>query len=316
VENGDGQMMHFAFQLLIFPGLLFVFAGSQAAAFLERKTAARMQNRIGPSLFQPFHDIFKLLVKENEPPDVRQKGTPLLFPFMGLVSAACFSFLVWRSVFHPTTGFRGDFFALVILSAAASLLQVSGVLFDPKRAASGGGNRFFNYYLTAELPFFIAAGVPFLQAGGAFRMGELAAFQKTYGAVVASASGFLAFAAAFTASFVVIRLSPFNQPDTGIEALSGPPARCSGMSLAVFQLTRQIMLFTIPAMLILFFLGGMPFGGFAGFPSAAKYLAVSVAFSVIQNLSPTLGLSRALRFCLGPLTFLSVCAVVLSFLGW
>jgi NADH-quinone oxidoreductase subunit H len=309
-------MTHFAFQLLVFPGLLFVFAGSQAAAFLERKTAARMQNRIGPPLFQPLHDLFKLLVKEKDPPDIRQKGTPLLFPFMGLVSAAGFSFLVWRSAFHPTAGFQGDFFVLIVLSAAASLFQVSGVLVDPKRAGSGGGNRFFNYYLTAELPFFIAAGVPFLQAGGAFRMGELAAFQNTYGPVAASASGFLAFAAAFASSFVVVRLSPFNLPDTGIEALSGPSSRCSGTSLAVFQLTRQILLFTIPSMLILFFLGGMPFGGASGFPSTAKYLAVLLAFTVIQNLSPSLGLSRALRFCLGPLTFLSVCAAVFAFLGW
>jgi NADH-quinone oxidoreductase subunit H len=296
--------------------MLFVLAGSQVAAFLERKITARMENRIGPPLLQPLYDIIKLAVKENRSPDAGQKSLYVFFPLLGLGSAVCFAFLVWQSVFSPSSGFKGDFFIWIILSAAASLMHVFGVFLFRNGSLSGGKYRLFNFFLTAELPFFIAAGVPFLQAGGAFRISELAAYQKTYGAAVTTASGFLAFATVFIASFAKIRLSPFDLPDTGIQSLSGPLTRSSGSSLALFILTRQVLLFTVPAMLVLFFLNGMPFEEFFGFLSAGKYLAVFTAFVFLRNLTPRLGLSKALRFYLGPLTFFAVCAVTLSFLGW
>ena len=53
------------FRLLIFPGLLFAVPVAWLFLYVERKTIARMQQRIGPPVLQPFYDFVKLLGKES-----------------------------------------------------------------------------------------------------------------------------------------------------------------------------------------------------------------------------------------------------------
>ena len=57
--------------LLVYPGLLFLFAYSTFCEWFDRKAYARLQNRMGPThtgrfgLLQPVADFFKLMAKED-----------------------------------------------------------------------------------------------------------------------------------------------------------------------------------------------------------------------------------------------------------
>ena len=56
------------FQIVIFPGFLFLSALSLVFEYVDRKLYARMQNRVGPPWYQPLADIVKLLSKEDDHP--------------------------------------------------------------------------------------------------------------------------------------------------------------------------------------------------------------------------------------------------------
>ena len=53
------------FQIVIFPGFLFLGALSLVFEYVDRKLYARMQNRVGPPWYQPLADLLKLLSKET-----------------------------------------------------------------------------------------------------------------------------------------------------------------------------------------------------------------------------------------------------------
>ena len=53
-------MLFDLFNIVIFPGFLFLAAAGFAAEFIDRKLYARLQNRVGPPWFQPWADFIKL----------------------------------------------------------------------------------------------------------------------------------------------------------------------------------------------------------------------------------------------------------------
>jgi NADH-quinone oxidoreductase subunit H len=85
--------------------------------------------------------------------------------------------------------------------------------------------------------------------------------------------------------------------------------------LAIFKLTRWMMLFTLPMVLVLLFLGGMHFHGWSILWSILKYVVLLVLIILIRNTNPRLRIDQALKFLWGPVTLLGIVAVVLAFLG-
>jgi NADH-quinone oxidoreductase subunit H len=317
MERGNGFMTGLLFHALIFPGLLFVLTGAIFAGFADRKVTAAMESRVGPPTLQTLYDFIKLSVKQTHPSGPRGRRLSILPPLGSLTAAVLGSLLVWQAVFSPTAGFKGDFFAVAALLAAASPWQVKGVFTAPEgEAAVSGRFHTVNFFLTAELPFFMAAGVPFLQAGGFFRLGGLTSHQSVYGMAALSVSGAIAFAVVFSTGFAKLRFSPFDAAETGLQAFSGASARYSGFQLALHRLTPCILLFTMPALLTQLFWGGMSFRG-TGIPeSLLKYGLLFGAFLFIRNLSPRMTLSSAFKWHLGPATAAATVAVLLSIFRW
>ena len=305
------------FHALIFPGMAFILTGAVFAGFADRKITARMESRIGPPVLQTLYDFIKLSVKQTRPSDPRVRRLSLLPPLSTLTAAVLGSLLVWQAVLSKTGGFKGDFFAITALLAAASVGQLTGGFAAPGGAAAAAGRfRPVNFFLTAELPFFMAAGVPLLQAGGWFRLAGLASHQSVYGMTAATASGAIAFLVVFSTAFAKMSFSPFDVTETGLQAFSGPQALYSGFQLALHRLTRRVLLFTMPALLTQLFWGGMSFHGKAIPVSLLKYGILFGAFIFIRNLSPRMTLYSAFKWHLGPVTAAATVAVLLSLFRW
>ena len=75
------------------------------------------------------------------------------------------------------------------------------------------------------------------------------------------------------------------------------------------------MLFTVPMVLVLLFLGGMRFEGWDILWSILKYVALLVIVVLIRNTNPRVRIDQAMKFFWGPVTFLGIVAIVLAFLG-
>lgn len=300
-------------QFLVFPGLLFTGVAGLLTSWLDRKVTARVQMRVGPPLLQPFYDIGKLLIKDTCVPAGGSAVLFLLAPLIGLSGVLLASTILWRSLLDPATTFVGDFIVLLYLLMMPGLGVILGAFASRNPLASMGGSREMKLLLAYELPFVLAALVPVIQAHS-IRLGDLMA----HGAALGSVSGGLAFAVAVVCTQAKLTLVPFDMPEAETELGGGAYIEYSGPPLAMFKLTRAMMLFTMPVFLVVIFAGGTIVNG--GWDAALMGLllglAVIVVFIVVRNTTPRLRIDQAVRFFWGPVSAVALLAAAIAGMGW
>jgi NADH-quinone oxidoreductase subunit H len=85
----------------------------------------------------------------------------------------------------------------------------------------------------------------------------------------------------------------------------------SGFPLAIYKLTKAIMLYAVPVFAIVLFLGR----DLSPLILSVKYLCLWSAIILIKNTNPRLRIDQVLRFMWRAPTLLAVVAVVLAILG-
>ena len=92
----------------------------------------------------------------------------------------------------------------------------------------------------------------------------------------------------------------------------------SGPPLAMFKLTRAMMLFTMPVLLVVLFFGSLVSGP-GWLPPLIGVLLwfflVAITI-VIRNTTPRVRIDQAVRFFWGPVSIVAALAVVLAWLGY
>ncbi len=296
---------------ILFPGVIFVLTGALLAGWIERKVRARMEYRQGPPPLQILYDWIKLSVKR---PEGRRSPRGLLrtaAAAAGLAGAFGFGILVWQDRFIPFSGFPGDFFAWLACFSAASLLPDLADTAGRGRSRCGPGS--FNIRITSIFPLFIAWGVPHLGAGASFGIPDLIRSQSVYGPAVFSPEGGLAFAVSFVSVFAAVRSADSDGSEAGMR-IAGPAAEPHpGIRIALADMSRLILLFTVPEAMVLLFTGGAAATG--RMVSILLYAAVFLALTAIPNLGPARTRGRSLRGHLGPLTLAALAAVALTLIG-
>ncbi len=307
--------MKILFQFLVIPGFLFTAIVGLVASWIDRMVTARVQWRVGPPWYQPLVDIIKLLGKETIIPSTASKMTFLIAPVLGLVSITLVSTIVWVMNINPQTGFIGDIIVVLYLLAIPSIAIIMGAFSSGNPIASLGASREMKLVLSYELPFILAIVVVIIKSGGMIRIGELLTFQAGSGAFAGSVSGFLALLVAIICMQAKLGLVPFDAPESETELMGGVFIEYSGTPLAIFKLTRAMMLFTLPIFLVTLFMGGMNIA----FPdiiwSILKYVLLLVVIVLIRNTNPRIRIDQALNFFWGPVTAIAILAVVLAFIG-
>ena len=87
------------FHVLVFPGLLFCVVVGLLLAGLDRKLVARMQNRVGPPLLQPWYSKRNIAIGCDRPfddllcsprlPEALAEGFSFLEPYYRYFAALC-----------------------------------------------------------------------------------------------------------------------------------------------------------------------------------------------------------------------------------
>ena len=306
--------MIYIFYLLVYGFLLTAVIGL-LASWIDRKVTARVQYRVGPPILQPLIDIVKLLGKETLIPAGASRITFLTAPVIGLAGVVLVSTLLWVNNINSNNSFLGDWIVALYLLAIPSISIIMGGFASRNPLASLGASREMKLILAYELPFVLAVLVPVIKSDFSLRLGEILGFQAQNGVIAGSPSGFLALVVAILCMQAKLGLVPFDIPEAETEILGGPLIEYSGSGLAIYRLMKNMLLFVLPFFLIILFMGGLRYDGIHLLNGVLKYVGLVALITVIRNTNPRVRIDQAVRFFWGPMTIISIIAVILAFLG-
>jgi NADH-quinone oxidoreductase subunit H len=274
--------------IFLFPGFVFLVMYALFFEFLDRKVTARMQNRVGPPLVQPFADVIKLLGKQVIDVDGIDRQVFDAAPVVALaavMTAFLYVPVFWLSPF----GFQGDLvLVLYLLTIPTVILFILGWL-SRNIFSSIGGVRVMTQMFIYEVPFFLALLTPALMAG-TWSISEIVLWQqKNLWFMFLQPIGFIVALIGLQAK---LERPPFDIPEADTEIVAGPWTELTGRRLALMQLVKDVSLMTGCALIAAVFLGGpvLPWavspawlGMIAGFCLfVVKTLAVLLVLSSIK----------------------------------
>jgi NADH-quinone oxidoreductase subunit H len=237
----------------------------------------------------------------------------LAAPLVGLAGATVASTILWRSALSPAETFVGDLIVVLYLLTLPAIGVILGAFASRNPLASLGGSREMKLVVAYELPFVLAALVPVIRTHS-LRLGEIV----TAPAAVGSVSGVIALLVAIVCMQAKLTLVPFDAPEAETELSGGAYIEYSGPPLALFKLTRAMMLFVMPVFLVTLFWGGIRIDeGWLSFTGGLlKYLLLVVLIVLIRNTAPRLRIDQIVKLFWGPVTLAALAAVALAAGGW
>jgi len=301
------SIMRLLFNFLIFPGFLFTAAIGLVASWIDRKVTARVQWRVGPPWYQPLMDLVKLSIKEITVPRNASKAVFFMAPLMGLSATILAATFIWLpNINLSAAGFRGDIIVILYLLTLPVIALILGASSSGNPLAAVGASREVKLVLAYELPFILTLLVPIIKSSGLIKLSELIAYQGVNGAFVSNASGILALLVAIFCMQAKLGLVPFDMGEAETEIMGGVYIEYSGMLLAIFKLTKTMMMVALPVFLSTIFWGGF---------SIWKYVVLLVIIVLMRNTNPRVRIDHAVRFFWGKMTMLAAVAVLLAVLG-
>jgi NADH-quinone oxidoreductase subunit H len=263
---------------------------------LERKTAAWIQDRVGPNrvgpygLLQPIVDGVKFILKEEFIPAAADKGLFILAPIAILTPALCgFAVIPWGGQLEAGTAIPTTFPGLgwkipfiggysfqhnwdmmvanpdigVLFVLAMAGLATYGVVLGGYASGSKysflGGLRATAQMLSYEVPMAVSL-LAIIVVAGTMRLGDVVAQQADY------SLGFIphwnvfmhpiAFLIFVTCIFAEANRTPFDLAECESELVGGYHTEYSSMKFALFFLAEYAAMITGSAVAVALFLGG------------------------------------------------------------
>lgn len=301
--------MNIIFSYLIFPGFIFSACVGLMAGWFDRKLTARLQYRVGPPLLQNFWDIIKLFGKETIIP-AQARMTFLFAPYIGLISIVLVSALLGRAAMDPLQSFSADLIVVLYLLVIPAVALILGASASANPLASVGASREMKLVLAYELPFILAVTVVMVKSGS-IQLGGILSHQITSGSNIFSFSGALAFLAAIFCMQAKLGVAPFDISEAEQEIMAGVLIEYSGICLAVFKLTKAVLLYTMPVLLIVLFMGR----DLSPLFLIPKFMLLLVIVTLIRNTNPRVRIDQAMRFFWRLPTLAAALAVALALFG-
>ena len=296
------------FNILIFPGLLFLFFFSLAAEFYDRKLGARLQNRVGPPWFQPLADFIKLLGKEDIIPEEADTRVFKLMPVLALTSVVC-AFLyipLWgKSALYS---FNGDVVVVLYLLTLPILTYFLGGWYSCSIFSMLGAVRSLTQLFAYEVPLFMTILAAALLAD-TWSLSGMAGFYSAH--PLYWMFNILGFAVALITLLGKLEKVPFDIPEAETEIVAGTFTEYSGRLLALFRLSINIEMIVgtslLAAVFMPWWLNVGPVLGFIIY--LVKVVVLISLISLLRSLFARLRLDQMINLCwrcFAPLAFLQV----------
>ena len=275
-----------------------------------KKFKARLQNRVGPPVLQPYYDLRKYFAKEP----VVSRHSSWILPMVPYLALAAYT-VASAQVPMLGSGAGGDLLAFIYLLALARVGLTLGALDTGSNFGGMGASRELAVSVLVEPVLFLSlAGLA--ASAGTTRLGALAA-----GGVTTGDPGRLLGAAAF--AFVAIAEMgriPVDNPDTHLELTmihEGMLLEYSGRHLALLTWAAEVKQFAVLAVLANVFLGLGSFGHGTltlGLSIAAVGV-LGLAFGLIEFLFAKVRFFRLPRLLGASFLLAALSVVTVLFLG-
>jgi NADH-quinone oxidoreductase subunit H len=240
-------------------GIMVIFI---LLTWIERKVAARFQDRIGPNrvgprgLIQPIADAVKMLTKE----DTRPKGADVIGYVLAPIVAVFSVLMVWAVVPFTRTWIGADLSVGVMYIAAAGSFGIVAVLLagwsSQNKYSLLGAFRGVATLISYEVPLFLSLLVPVFLARTMGVNGIVEAQGWENGGVWYVLMAPLAVVIYFISSMAEVGRAPFDLLEAESELVAGYHVEYSGMKFGLFQAAEFLHSFTFAALMSLMFFGG------------------------------------------------------------
>jgi NADH-quinone oxidoreductase subunit H len=258
--------------ILVVKCLVLALAATGMFAYFtlfERRTLARLQNRVGPNragpggFLQPIADAVKLFFKEDIVPVLADRWVYLISPAFAVIPAL----IIWvvlplgnwpdgqgGNLLQLASIDVGALYLLAVTSLGVYGIAIAGWASNNKYSMLGGV-RAAGQVISYELALGLAVLGAVMQAGS-FRTEEIVAGQQGMWYLVPQFLGFVVFLIASTAE--VVR-APFDLVEAEQELVGGYNTEYGSMKFALFFMSEYIKLVAMNAIAVTLFWGGWLF---------------------------------------------------------
>lgn len=217
-------------RMLIFPGLLFAVPTAWFFLWVERKSVALMQGRIGPPFMQPFYDFVKLLGKST--PERRGIAGALMRAWPWIAVSAAAGAVGMLPVLPSSGGFEGDLILLLALMELPSMCIVAAGFSSHSIFGEIGSAREAALSVSYNVVFLLAI-ISIAVSQHTFRLEALAALPAT-------PLHWLGLAAIVACLPAKLHINPFSLPNAEQEIYAGPITEYAGPELAMWELAHGL----------------------------------------------------------------------------
>ena len=298
------------FNIVVFPGFLFLAAMGMLGQYVDRKLYARLQNRVGPPFIQPLADFIKLSAKQETLPEGADRRMFLVLPLVALAATVTASFYIPMWSDKALFSFDGDIIVTLYFLMIPTVSFFLAGHASTSLYAEIGAVRAITQFFAYEVPLFLAVLSPALLAG-TWSISGIAAFY-------AARPGWwlfniLGFGVGMVAVLGKLEKVPFDIPEAETEIVGGAFTEYSGRLLALFKMTVDVEAIVAASLLAAIFL---PFG--LGLPALLGFLVyllkvflVLVLLTLLRTIMARLRIDQMMAFCwkiLAPLAFVQIVA--------
>ncbi len=271
-------------KILLIPviGILGIIIGLLYSG-IDRILTARMQDRVGPPLLQPFFDIRKLMIKENIIPENSVEWLFNLMPILALSSTIVALFYLPLGGIEPVLTGHGDLILILYLLIIPALALVMGGFSSGSPYAWVGAQREMVMMMSYEFPLAITAiSIAWLlTVSGISDPFSLEAISNNPGWDLVGPVGFIGLTLLFLILLFVMAGElggiPFDLPEASQEIAGGILAEYSGRNFALFYLADAVKAVVFGSIIItLFFPYGLGLSGTAGILADVAFFFVKL----------------------------------------
>lgn len=298
------------FNILVFPGLLFVAVFGLAAEYADRKFHAILQNRVGPPWYQPLADMIKLVAKQTNVPEHADRMVFMLMPMVALTA------IVTTMMYIPIWGekalfsFSGDIVAVLYLLTIPTFTFFLGGWYSRSVWSMIGAARSIMQLFAYEIPLLLSILAPALLAN-TWSLSEMTKFYNSH--PLLGLCNIVGFVISLIALLGKLEKVPFDIPEAETEIVGGTFTEYSGRMLATWRIALDIEMVVgaslITAVFLPYGLGLPPVAGFVLY--IVKVMFIVGLLCVARTIFARLRIDQMINFCwkyVAPVAFAQIVA--------